>query len=244
MELLSRYKAVRIQWHRVLFASNDLTANERVIAAYLVNVRLNWVSGQLNPGVKRIAREVGVTPRTVQRAVKHLEQKGWFDVQRGNGRGNLTHYEFALPGILKAETEKEKTDTSVTLSDRKGRQQCRERVTEATRKGRKGSRHNSITQNYKKSATRNTTSGDVVHLKADLFFVPSGSYFAIYWNDRFMRVGVQCLGKSVPEEKHQGQLGYWLPAKTPAPMDMNEWHDQFAIVRRLIDKFKGKHAVA
>lgn len=62
---LENFKAARIQWHKALFASPLLWGTEKAIGAYLINVRLNWRTGQLNPAVATIARDMAAQHRTV-----------------------------------------------------------------------------------------------------------------------------------------------------------------------------------
>ncbi|AUM73779.1 helix-turn-helix domain-containing protein [Paracoccus jeotgali] len=100
---LESFKAVRIQWHKALFASPLLSGTEKALGAYLINVRLNWRTGQLNPAVATIARDMSVEPRTVQRAINSLERLGWFNTDRGSGRTRSTSYKITAESIEIAE---------------------------------------------------------------------------------------------------------------------------------------------
>ena len=67
----------------------------------------NYASGddRCYPGVKRIADDMRLDVRSVQRVLRRLETKKVFKIIRGDGRGNVTAFELI------------KGDNSVTLSD-------------------------------------------------------------------------------------------------------------------------------
>jgi hypothetical protein len=50
--------------------------------------------GRCFPGTETIARKMRLKERQVQDLIKRLEDKNVFDVTRGNGRGNLTSFQF------------------------------------------------------------------------------------------------------------------------------------------------------
>ncbi|WP_300069890.1 hypothetical protein [uncultured Ruegeria sp.] len=42
------------------------------------------------------------------------------------------------------------------------------------------------------------------------------------------------LERSLPLSPHEHHLGFWLPARTPAPTSSSEWQDQLQLLRDLI----------
>lgn len=156
---LLKFKAIRIQWHRALFVSHLLKPSEKVLGSYLVNVRLNWKTGQLNPAVDRIAVDLGVDRRTIQRGVNRLEHLGWFGTDRGAGRGLSSNYYVTDESIniaeeIRSQCNAEKGDTGVALSIVKPWQDRRERVTPLSRKRRQECHLNSIMKNKTKNAAQ------------------------------------------------------------------------------------------
>lgn len=166
---LKSFKTIRIQWHRAVFASDFLTASDKALAAYLINVRLNWSTGQLNPAIATIAADMCVDPRTIQRCVNKLEHLGWIWTSRGKGRSLSSNYfvtdeSIAISERIKCEinalTPEDrmlgKTDTSVTLSIVKPWQERRAKVTPLSRKRRQECHSNSKTNSIKTNDDKNS----------------------------------------------------------------------------------------
>ncbi|MFG6581314.1 hypothetical protein ACGYK1_18145 [Sulfitobacter sp. 1A13191] len=42
------------------------------------------------------------------------------------------------------------------------------------------------------------------------------------------------LERSLPLSPHEHHLGFWLPARTPAPVDSAEWQAQLRLLRDII----------
>lgn len=158
MTHLPSFLAVRIQWHRALFISHLLKPSEKMLASYLVNVRLNWTTAQLNPAIDTVATDLGVDRRTIQRGINRLEHLGWFGTDRGVGRGLSSNYyvtdeSISIAEQIRRQCKLEKDDTSVTISIVKPWQDRREKVTPLSRKRRQECHSNNI----KKSKTKNTS---------------------------------------------------------------------------------------
>lgn len=66
----------------------------------------DWHSGFIWPSRPRIAEETGLDERTVKRAMRDLETRGVIRRAIGNGRGNLTKYEFPALSAPAIELEK------------------------------------------------------------------------------------------------------------------------------------------
>jgi hypothetical protein len=97
------------------------------VLAYLANCA-DDAGGNCFPGLPRLAKIARRSERTVTRTLQELEQGGWIAIERGCGRGNLTHFQIDI--------EKLKGCQDVTLSPRSKRvTPTQERVTLATRKG-------------------------------------------------------------------------------------------------------------
>jgi DNA-binding transcriptional MocR family regulator len=59
----------------------------------------NCKTGQCNPGFDTLAREMGVTERTVRRAIKELEPDGWIKSKRG-GRDDKVSFKLCFPDLI------------------------------------------------------------------------------------------------------------------------------------------------
>jgi hypothetical protein len=99
----------RDAWMRAILASGEHETVQRVglrIALYI-----HMQTGRCNPACATIARDLGgIAERTVQRAIKTLEQHGWIRVERTSGgrqdgrRGNtndfvLCHQALTIPNL-------------------------------------------------------------------------------------------------------------------------------------------------
>ncbi|UWQ32080.1 helix-turn-helix domain-containing protein [Leisingera sp. M527] len=230
---LESFKAVRIQWHKALFASPALTGTEKAIAAYFINVRLNWKTGQINPAVATIARDICVEPRTVQRAVNSLERLGWFHTDRGNGRTRSTNYHVTDESIeiseqIKRQCTGRKDDGAVTLSIVEPWQKRRNEVTSLSQKRRQECHSKSIKKN------KRTGSEGAMHKASPVVFVPGGgSVFEREWDDRLAKSGRLELRRLLSEVQHNGRRGYWLPATWPAQFGSSDLHNQIQQIEEL-----------
>jgi DNA-binding transcriptional regulator YhcF (GntR family) len=116
------FRDVKLQWLQQLSCDKDLSDNARSVALYIVTTHLNGHTQKAWPSYQTIADATGKSVKTIQRAVRELEVKGWFEVQRGNGVGHNTEYSPSAASILRATDAREKTDKVVTLYPDKGGQ--------------------------------------------------------------------------------------------------------------------------
>ncbi|MCF6367238.1 helix-turn-helix domain-containing protein [Rhizobium halophilum] len=116
------FRDVKLQWLQQLSCDKDLSDNARSVALYIVTTNLNGHTEKAWPSYQTITDATGKSVKTIQRAVRELEVKGWFEVQRGNGVGHNTEYRPSAASILRASEAREKTDKVVTLYPEKGGQ--------------------------------------------------------------------------------------------------------------------------
>lgn len=243
---LESFKAVRIQWHRALFASHLLIPSEEVLGAYLINVRLNWKTGQLNPAIATMAQDLSVDPRTIQRGINRLEHLGWFWTDRGTGRSRSSNYSVTDESIeiaeqVRSECCDEKDDSHVTLSIVKPWQERRERVTPLSHKRRQECHSNSKRKNHK---NRGEFTKDRIATSALTIFVPGGGgVFEREWNSKLVSSGRAELDRYFREVRHEGRSGYWLPALWPATSGSRLLEEQLQQIDQAISARKqGKQA--
>ncbi|MDD1498572.1 helix-turn-helix domain-containing protein [Agrobacterium sp. CNPSo 3708] len=116
------FRDVKLQWLQQLSCDKDLSDSARSVALYIITTHLNGHTEKAWPSYQTIADATGKSVKTIQRAVRELEVKGWFEVQRGNGVGHNTEYRPSAASILRASDAREKTDKVVTLYPDKGGQ--------------------------------------------------------------------------------------------------------------------------
>ncbi|WP_226951358.1 helix-turn-helix domain-containing protein [Rhizobium terrae] len=96
------FRDVKLQWLQQLSCDKDLSDSARSVALYIITTHLNGHTEKLWPSYQTIADATGKSVKTIQRAVRELEVKGWFEVQRGNGVGHNTEYRPSLDYIRQA----------------------------------------------------------------------------------------------------------------------------------------------
>ncbi|WP_275790506.1 helix-turn-helix domain-containing protein [Pararhizobium gei] len=72
-----------------------MTRTAKLVLAYLVDC-LNFNTGRCDPSQRTIADEIGVSVRTVERAIKQVMEAGWMDVSR-RGKTVTNFYRFRVP---------------------------------------------------------------------------------------------------------------------------------------------------
>lgn len=116
------FREVKLQWLQQLICDRDLSDSARSVALYIVTTHLNGHTEKAWPSYQTIADATGKSVKTIQRAIRELEAKEWFDVRRGNGIGHNTEYRPSAASILCATHAREKTDKIVILYPDKGGQ--------------------------------------------------------------------------------------------------------------------------
>ena len=129
------FRDVKLQWLQQLSCDKDLSDSARSVALYIITTHLNGHTEKAWPSYQTIADATGKSVKTIQRAVRELEVKGWFEVQRGNGVGHNTEYRPSAASILRASDSREKTGKVVTLYPDKGGQNRPERRSDLSSEG-------------------------------------------------------------------------------------------------------------
>lgn len=129
------FREVKLQWLQRLSCDRNLSDNARSVALYIVTTHMNGHTEKAWPSYQTIADATGKSVKTIQRAIRELEAKEWFDVQRGNGIGHNTEYRPSALSILRASEAREKTDRIVTLRPNEGGQIRPRRQTDPSSKG-------------------------------------------------------------------------------------------------------------
>jgi hypothetical protein len=113
----------RLEWLGALNAMPGLTPAMFKVAAALA-VRMNATTGLLNPSVSCLAKDTGLDPRSVNRALKGLEKSGIISVKRttGGASAKTNHYKLLpltevspLTVVSPLTEESDTPDRSVTL---------------------------------------------------------------------------------------------------------------------------------
>lgn len=90
----------------VICASCELTAKEKLVAHYFV-YKSNR-SGTCYPCVNTIAEQCGVSRRTIQRATKKLQERGFITIEKRFNMGRQTSNLYSFNFLLLEEMERDK----------------------------------------------------------------------------------------------------------------------------------------
>lgn len=86
--------------------NSELTAKEKLVAHYFV-YKSNR-SGACYPAVQTIAEQCGVSRRTIQRATKKLQERGYINIEKRYNMGKQTSNLYAFNILLLEEIKREK----------------------------------------------------------------------------------------------------------------------------------------
>lgn len=114
-----------------LMKSGDFDGARLKVLMYLA-WKHDWRSGFAWPAMATIATETGIEERSVRRIMHYLEDRGVIRLNRGNGAGHVTRYEF--PALAAAEACVVSDKKGDTISEKGGHSEP-ERGTAATEKG-------------------------------------------------------------------------------------------------------------
>lgn len=95
----------RIQWLSTLQADRNVSPAALRVAIALVS-RVNGETGQLNPTLITLAKDVGMSDRSVERAVSELQELRYISVTKA---GRYNHYVLVIPDRTDGSTP-DKTD--------------------------------------------------------------------------------------------------------------------------------------
>jgi hypothetical protein len=189
----------RWRWLHEVRQDGSLSATARLVAHSLGFGFANSKTGECRPGVGALARDVKVSPRTIERCLTDLQVHGWIVRRGGNAPGMRARFTFRFPGEHTPDLSREHTSD---LS---------------------GSRANSVSPPvppYMEEPNLNHT--EQLHLQSEIrrlpmptcptIFVLPGSVTANRWDDWLTAKGyptLACIGKLID--------GKYLMPTTSAP---------------------------
>jgi len=129
----------KIKWIAAVAQDTSLQKSALHVAVCLCDC-LNGQTGRCNPSLAFIMDYAGLSKRSAQDAIKALNEAGWMDVFRGDGRGNHSQYALNSDRVKGAEniplSDGERVQ-ELTPLENKGCKKLQERVQKTARKGAK-----------------------------------------------------------------------------------------------------------
>lgn len=231
------FREVKLQWLQQLSCDADLSDSAKCVALYIVTTHLNGHTEKAWPSYQTIADATGKSVKTIQRAVRELEVKGWFEVQRGNGVGHNTEYRPSAPSIIRASGAREKTDKVVTLYPAEGGQIRPIRRSEMSREGGQICPPNLEKEKINKPNPREATMPRVEPWRAiPLVFVAETQLQQIsQWRKWLIDQGMPALEKLELRTMKCGKYGYALPGHWPPDITNPNALDWVAFFNQRLD---------
>jgi hypothetical protein len=119
MSVRRPFREVKLQWLQQLSCDKDLSDSARSVALYIITTHMNGHTEKAWPSYQTIADATGKSVKTIQRAIRELEDTEWLDVRRGNGIGHNTEYRPSALSILRASEIARKFSPLASLSDKR-----------------------------------------------------------------------------------------------------------------------------
>ncbi|AMN55322.1 hypothetical protein ACP90_26345 [Labrenzia sp. CP4] len=214
------FREVKLQWLRLLSCDANINDNAKCVALYIVTAHVNGHTEKAWPSYKTIAEATGKSVKSIQRAIRDLEEGGWLGVQRGNGVGHNTEYCPTDASILKASELREKTDKSVPLTRSEGGQTCPERRSDVSGKGGQICPTNLEKEINKKPNAREARAKAAPRRSIPVVVLPTAQTRQVdEWNAWLAEKTLPDLARFDLATSVNGSSGYRLPFRWPPEAD-------------------------
>lgn len=228
---------IKLQFIDLMTKDPELCGNSLRVGITLATRFADYQSGSSYPSFKKIAEHLGISTKTVKRAINVLEAQSYFTVKRGSSPGKSSRYTPTEVKWRLAEQQYRAKNKSSAKKIGKGGQSGPKWGTGQSGNGGQACPPTSEKEEKIKtwSATAQTLAGYENLGDQILFFVRRGMPFIQTWNARLDDHGMQPVERLLPLSDYQGERGYWLPAKQPAAINSPEWRMQKITLERVIE---------
>jgi DNA-binding MarR family transcriptional regulator len=238
MSELLPFCKVKLQYLLEMVTDHELDDNALRVAMYLALAHADHETGESRPSFETIGAAIGKHAKSVKRALNKVEAAGYITVERGTNKGKSSRYRPTEAALKRATARRQEGDKVVPLSRAKGGHSCLQSGTDLSGKGgheRPPNREQGPKREQgRASAPDLLEKGQSGETRPELVFVPRGICFVRDWDARLAQEGMTKLERSLPLSPHEHHLGFWLPARTPAPADSGEWQVQLRLLRDAI----------
>lgn len=224
-------KLNRFEWLKAVMQCSELNSSTKVVASALAVQFANDKTGDLNPSQETLVEYLGhLSLATIKRCIRKLVKLGWLFRTEGRGAGNFSKYDLRAPCKIIPFRQKKKGSPASLCDDEKGSLVTQKAVTSEL----------SYIEEEQSQEQKAEVEPDLPDERQfdpsqpcseQLIFVPRGICFARDWDAQLEQEGLPTLERSLTLSPHKHHLGFWLPARTPAPIGSAEWQSQLRFVR-------------
>jgi DNA-binding MarR family transcriptional regulator len=232
---------VKLQYLLEMVTDSELDDNALRVALYLTLAHADHETGESRPSFETIGAAIGKHSKSVKRALNKVEAAGYMTVERGTNKGKSSRYRPTEAAMQRASHRRREGDKVVPLKRAKGEQSCPQSRTDMSGRGgqdRPPNREQELIREQGRAIAPDLPdegqSGGTRPNGQGSVFAPRGICFVQDWNERLAQEGMATLERSLPLSPHERHLGFWLPARTPAPEGSAEWQQQLRKLRDLI----------
>ena len=229
---------IKLQYLLEMVTDHELDDNALRVALYLALAHADHETGESHPSFETIGAAIGKHAKSVKRALNKVEAAGYMTVERGTNKGKSSRYRPTEAAMQRATDRRREGDKVVPLSRTKGGQPCPQSGTDLSSKGGQDRPPNREQELRKERLVASAPdlpdegqSGETCPDGRRLVFVPRGICFVRDWDKRLEESGMGALERNLSASPHGQHLGFWLPAKTPAPRGSSEWQQQLVVMR-------------
>ncbi|MEJ6393850.1 helix-turn-helix domain-containing protein [Gymnodinialimonas sp. 2305UL16-5] len=229
---------IKLQFLLEMVTDKEMDDNALRVALYLALAHADHETGESRPSFETIGAAIGKHAKSVKRALNKVETAGYMSIERGTNKGKSSRYRPTSAALKRATERRREGDKVVPLCQRKGGQPCPQSGAILSNKGGQDRPPNREQEPRKEhgrvSASDLPEERQSGGTRTELVFVPRGICFVRDWDARLAREGMTTLERSLQLSPHEHHVGYWLPARTPAPADSAAWREQLQLLRELI----------
>lgn len=226
------FNQVILQWLQLLVRDPNISPQACRIATYIAVVRFNDERGKAWPSHERVAEDLSIDVKTVQRSIKNLDDK-WFNITRGRGPGRSTVYvpskssQLAASELREANEVKNK-DKIVRFPKIKTGQKCRSNQTFLSRNTGQKCPPKESTERIQERGFHDALAIEMLrHAEGRWVHIRDSSPFRESWDDRLSRRNLPSLQELFCHERD----GFVVPTQWPCPPgDEGEYSQVAALV--------------
>lgn len=209
------FSNIKLQWIEALCRDEKLSLLGKVLGTLLATKYVHSTKGVAWPSISTLAEDLNKSEKSISRAVRDLENCGWFEVSRGKGKCNTSTYRPCVEKIVQPEDEARKADKSVPFTDAKRGHFRPENRKDLSGKTRQECPPTPESHQFKNQGRKGPP--------ISLIFIPKTDSFVIKkWDEWLQNNSLPPLSECSPDTSRSGAEGYSMPHRWPPATSEDE----------------------